>query len=91
MSESESHYQLIENGGEKWRRGWDSDSGAVLKARKLLILGSALVATTADIAPVGYTLGTVLCFFALLLLILAITPTAQTKQPDEDLSQRRCV
>jgi hypothetical protein len=40
------------------RRGWDSDSGYLLKACKLLILGFAAVATTAEVAPVGYTSGT---------------------------------
>jgi hypothetical protein len=42
----------------KWRRGWDSDSRRLLKARKLLILGFATCATTASIALVGYTSGT---------------------------------
>jgi len=41
-----------------WRRGWDSNPLSLLKPRKLLILGSARIATTAQFAQVGYTSGT---------------------------------
>jgi len=43
---------------ENQKPGWLGNSLCLLKARKLLILRSAPVATTARNARVGYTLGT---------------------------------
>jgi len=43
---------------QKWRRGWDSNSLALVNPRKLLILRGATNARTPLIAQVGYSFGT---------------------------------
>jgi hypothetical protein len=41
-----------------WRRGWESNSVVRFILRKLLILHSAIIARTAQVAQVGYSFGT---------------------------------
>ena len=65
---------------QKWRRGWDLNSVAPYIPRKLLILNTATIAKTAQVAQVGYSFGThsLLRWLLLLGFLLPFSAWAQT-------------